>query len=120
MKEIKYLVSSSFSFFFQLLLAYFLSFFFKNENLTVLISIVVIFFVNFLLLKYFVFQNKTKFLSQLSEVIYISIFFRISEFLIFYYFNKMLDYSFILIYAFVLIVSNIFKFFLYKKTFRLK
>tara|TARA_B100000674_G_scaffold260087_1_gene214464 strand:+ start:456 stop:821 length:366 start_codon:yes stop_codon:yes gene_type:complete len=117
LKEIRYLISSFLSFFIQISLVVFLNILIKNENLVVLISMVLVFVINFLILKFFVYESNKNTKNQFSNVIKISIISRFLEFLFFYFLNELLNYNYMLIYFSILIISNIVKFFIYKNVF---
>ena len=116
-KEIKYLISNAFSFLFQILIIFFLDIFLQNENFIIIISIVLVFIFNFLGLKFFVYKNHSNMTKQFLSVFQVSIVSRFIEFIIFYFANTILNINYMIIYLFILVLSNIIKFFLYKKIF---
>ena len=117
LKEFRYLISSFLSFFTQISLVFFFNLLIKNENLVVLTSMVIVFVINFLFLKFFVYESNKNTKNQFLNVIKISIISRFLEFLFFYFLNKLLNYNYMYIYFSILIISNIVKFFIYKNIF---
>ena len=86
------------------------SFLMLSENLSTLFALIITFFLNFFLITYFVFkakQNNHNFLKYS----FISIFFRTTEYLLFFVLNSYLNVNFLLIVFSVLIISFFLKFF---------
>ena len=103
----------------SLSLIIFLSFIFNSflmlsENLSTLFALIIIFILNFFLINYFVFkakQNNHNFLKYTLT----SLFFRSTEYFLFFVLNSYLNVHFLLITFSILIISFFLKFFTLNK-----
>lgn len=117
MKKIKYLSIAFLVFFFQIYLIYILNIFFKNENLSVAVSLFLVFFLNYFLLKKLIFRSKKKIGETFLKVLLISISFRSGEYIFFVVLNYFSQLNYLYVYIFIVSLSNIMKYIIYNKIF---
>jgi hypothetical protein len=85
------------------------------------LSLGFVFFLNFALLKFFVFENPSRNISkQIGLTFLISVCFRILEYLSFSYIDSQFSANYLVIISLVLCVSFVLKFLFYQRIFRLR